>query len=140
MPIHTSESTAVLVVLSDDPDRLKAAGEIKPTVSVYLSRHSPAFEIGRAVQAAASSGQVRLAGSAAKRGDDRPLAAKMLTGRELEVLELVGRGEPSKAIAVALGIRERTVKFHLSAAMRKLGTRSRTEAVMAAIRTGQMAL
>jgi NarL family two-component system response regulator LiaR len=67
-------------------------------------------------------------------------APPALTAREREVLRLVARGDPNKAIAAALGITERTVKFHLSALMGKLGAANRTEAVRLAAQRGLLEL
>ena len=62
--------------------------------------------------------------------------ASGLTPREIEVLGLVALGEGNDAIARALRITERTVKFHLQNAYRKLGARNRTEAAALARREG----
>jgi DNA-binding NarL/FixJ family response regulator len=51
-----------------------------------------------------------------------------LTGRELEVLQLVAAGLPNVAIARQLWVTEQTVKFHLSNVYRKLGVANRTQA------------
>jgi len=67
-------------------------------------------------------------------------AAESLTEREREVLELVARGLPNKAIAHELGISEHTVKFHVSTILGKLGAAGRTEAVTLAVRRGLLAL
>ena len=66
--------------------------------------------------------------------------AASLTDRELDVLRLVASGLPNKGIALALGISEHTVKFHLGSVLAKLDARSRTEAVTIAARTGLLAL
>jgi DNA-binding NarL/FixJ family response regulator len=63
-------------------------------------------------------------------------SASGLTPREIEVLRLVSLGEGNDAIARALRITERTVKFHLQNAYRKLGARNRTEAAALARREG----
>jgi DNA-binding NarL/FixJ family response regulator len=55
-----------------------------------------------------------------------------LTSREREVLEVVSRGASNKVVASALGITERTVKFHLASLMRKHGVKTRTALVAAA--------
>ncbi|MBK7452175.1 MAG: response regulator transcription factor, partial [Anaerolineales bacterium] len=52
-----------------------------------------------------------------------------LTAREMEVIQLVAQGLANKQIALALGISEHTVKFHLSSLYAKLNSTSRTEAV-----------
>jgi DNA-binding NarL/FixJ family response regulator len=63
-----------------------------------------------------------------------------LSRRERTVLELTGSGLSTKAVARQLGISPNTVKFHLQAAFDKLGVTSRAEAVMAAIRRGELAV
>ena len=59
-----------------------------------------------------------------------------LTGRELEVLQLVARGYTNKAIGLQLGISDRTVQGHLAHIFSKLQAASRTEAVMRAVSLG----
>lgn len=61
---------------------------------------------------------------------DRP------TPRELEVLNLVALGLSNPEIAGKLGIRYRTVQFHLSQIFGKLGVNSRTAAVHEARQRG----
>jgi DNA-binding NarL/FixJ family response regulator len=46
-----------------------------------------------------------------------------LTAREREVLALVARGRANKAIALQLGIAEKTVKTHVGNILAKLGCR-----------------
>ena len=53
-----------------------------------------------------------------------------LTDREQEVLALVGRGQANKQIARALGIRESTVKAHLTSVFQRIGVRDRTSAAL----------
>src|SRR5690606_12828954 len=50
-----------------------------------------------------------------------------LTEREVEVLELLARSLPNRAIAAELGIAENTVKNHVRSILEKLGLRSRVE-------------
>lgn len=63
-------------------------------------------------------------------------AGVTLTGRELEVLRAVARGERSKEIAFTLGISERTVKAHIASIFSRLGVDSRASAIAAAARLG----
>ncbi len=55
-----------------------------------------------------------------------------LTQGELRVLDLLAKGKSNKIIAYELGIRESTVKAHITAILRKLKVHSRTQAVLAA--------
>ena len=59
-----------------------------------------------------------------------------MTGRELEVLTLLGRGLSNPEIAAELGISRETVKTHVSRILMKLGLRDRVHAVVFAHRHG----
>ncbi|AZK97170.1 MULTISPECIES: response regulator [Streptomyces] len=59
-----------------------------------------------------------------------------LTGREREVLTLLGQGLANAAIGRQLGIGVGTVKSHVSAILEKTGTDSRLQAAVLAYRTG----
>jgi DNA-binding NarL/FixJ family response regulator len=59
-----------------------------------------------------------------------------LTNRQLDVFRLLAEGLPNKLIARRLGLSEATVKLHVSAILRALGVRNRTEAVLQASRLG----
>ena len=59
-----------------------------------------------------------------------------LTAREVEVLALVADGLPNVEIARRLFVSRRTVDHHVSAILRKLGTRRRSQASAEAIRLG----
>jgi DNA-binding NarL/FixJ family response regulator len=56
--------------------------------------------------------------------------AHELTDREEEVLRLVGQGLANKQIARRLGIREGTVKAHLTSVFQRIGVRDRTSAAL----------
>lgn len=57
-------------------------------------------------------------------------ALQTLTVRQREVLALLQRGLPNKAIANALGLSEATVKVHVAAILRVLRARNRSEAIV----------
>jgi len=59
-----------------------------------------------------------------------------LTGREMEVLELIVRGQSNKEIAMSLGISEATVKSHINNLLSKLGVTDRTQAATTALQRG----
>ncbi len=53
----------------------------------------------------------------------------IFTRRQEQVLALLERGATNKAIAIELGLRERTVKAHVKALMRRLNASNRTQVV-----------
>ncbi len=70
------------------------------------------------------------------RGSEAP-GQPQLTPTQMEVLRCVHSGLLNKQIAYKLGIAEATVKVHMTAVMRKLNVRNRTQAAIAA---GQLRL
>jgi DNA-binding NarL/FixJ family response regulator len=63
-----------------------------------------------------------------------------LTDREVEVLNLLAQGYPNKQIALALGISDHTVKFHVSSIYNKLNATNRAEAIRRGVRGGLISL
>ncbi len=61
-----------------------------------------------------------------------------LTGRELEVLQLLGKGHRDKEIATILGIAPTTAKNHVKNILEKLSAKNRTQAVAVAREKGLM--
>jgi two-component system, NarL family, nitrate/nitrite response regulator NarL len=59
-----------------------------------------------------------------------------LTDRERQVVQLLAEGLSNKLIADRLGISDHTAKFHVNGVMAKLGSSTRTEAVVEAVRRG----
>lgn len=53
-----------------------------------------------------------------------------LTSREREVLQMMARGDTNKKIAISLQTSVRTVEFHVSNILEKLGVEGRVEAVV----------
>lgn len=68
--------------------------------------------------------------------DDKQSKLKILTERELEVVQLVGKGLNNKEIAQKLFIGETTVKTHVANAMHKLELRDRVELALFAAQAG----
>jgi DNA-binding NarL/FixJ family response regulator len=68
------------------------------------------------------------------------LRTQPLSPREREILTVAAAGLSTKAIARQLELSPNTVKFHLQAAFEKLGAATRTEAVVTAIRRGELSI
>ncbi|MBD3167405.1 response regulator [bacterium] len=69
-------------------------------------------------------------------GDDVKIDKPVLTRRQVEILELAARELTNREIAERLHLREKTVENHFSSINKRLGTRSRKEAVQAAYQRG----
>jgi DNA-binding NarL/FixJ family response regulator len=143
--IKTSPKTRVVLLTSSESAEDLLAG-VKAGASGYLTKDTPlprlvaamndVLEGGAAVSPAmggklfsALRDMLRHHGSSAARTPE-------LTGRELEILGLVGEGRTSKEIAEKLYISENTVRNHVRNILDKLGMRSRFEAVNWAYREG----
>ena len=78
--------------------------------------------------------------AAREMGMDRvQLQQGTLSNREREVLELVTLGCRNHEIADTLGVKERTVRFHIGNILDKLNTKNRIQAASLAIRKGWVA-
>jgi len=69
-----------------------------------------------------------------------PPPAQPLSGRELEVLRLLARGQSNAEIAAQLDLTEVTVRTHSSRILAKLGVANRVQAALYALRTGLVVL
>ena len=70
------------------------------------------------------------------RGLPAPSMGAALSPRENECLQLAAKGLSSRQIATMLGIGERTVHFHISNLLSKLGVANRHEAIARAVAAG----
>lgn len=59
-----------------------------------------------------------------------------LSGREVEILDYIARGNSNKEIAKSLKISDQTVKNHITSILKKLSVNDRTAAVVHALRYG----
>ena len=73
-------------------------------------------------------------------GENASGLVEPLTGREMDVLQLVALGLTNKQIAVKLAISMHTVKFHVSSIYSKMGTSNRTETVKLGLKMGLILL
>ena len=129
---------AIAFTAFDTDERIVSA--VRAGAKGYLLKGAPREELFNAVRVVNAGGsllQPVVASRLLERfGEAPPAAPEKLTPREIEVLALVAQGLPNKEIADRLAISQRTVKFHVSSIMGKLGAGNRTEAVALAAQQG----
>jgi DNA-binding NarL/FixJ family response regulator len=134
---HESPVRAIVFTVFDTDDRILSA--VRTGAKGYLLKGAPREQIFSAVRIVSQGGSLLEPVVASKlmehlnRTRNDPDA---LTPRELEVLPLLAQGLLNKEIADRLDITERTVKFHVSSILGKLGAGNRTEAVSIAAQRG----
>jgi len=129
------------VILSDTkqtsvwPPTLVLSDEMSPADNHLPTDINPR-QLDAALRAVTAGLSIRIGRSAPRRGFEELAdwtAQSILTPRELDVIEAIGAGLSNKAIARELGISLHTVKFHIESLLRKLGARTRAEAVAKAL-------
>jgi DNA-binding NarL/FixJ family response regulator len=140
------ETKVIVFTVFDTDERILAA--VKGGARGYLLKgDAPREEIFKAVRTVYHGGallqplvagkllrQMRLPSSTDP--ELPPTDPDSLTEREKEVLGLLAQGFANKEIAQRLSVTERTVKFHVSAILSKLGVSNRTEAAHIAVQRG----
>ncbi len=135
--IGSGDGTPRVVVLTSFPADDRVVEAMRAGAAGYLLKDAQPAELLAAIRSAHSGGSPLHPAAAARLvGEVRrpPAAAAELTAREREVLELIARGMPNKAIALRLSLSEKTVKAHVSAVLRKLDVTDRTQAALKAVR------
>jgi DNA-binding NarL/FixJ family response regulator len=139
----SARTRVIIFTVFDTDERIIAA--VEAGAAGYLLKGTPREELFAAVRTVAGGGSLLapVATSAVLRrvrGESTPTPTPALTPRERMVLEQLARGLGNKQIAAALGISERTVKFHVSSVFTKLEATNRTEAVTRAVQAGLITL
>jgi NarL family two-component system response regulator LiaR len=107
--------------------------------SGYLLKDVTPTELANAIRTI-NGGKAELHPEVAKklieefRGKKNLPPEQKLTQRELEVLNLIGKGENNREIAEKLVISQKTVKVHVSNILKKLNLTDRTQAAIYAIK------
>jgi DNA-binding NarL/FixJ family response regulator len=120
----------VLTTYDGDEDIYRA---MKAGARGYLLKDTSGSDLVAAIRSA-PAGHLQLRPGLAERLAQRPV--RELSGRELEVLEMIVRGKTNKEIASSLHISDSTVKAHVASILNKLGASDRTDAATQAVRRG----
>ena len=136
-----AEARTVVFTAYDTDERVLAA--LRAGAKGYLLKGASRQEIFDAVRIVRSGGSLFGPGVTTRllrRVEREEGSPDALTPRELEVLWLVAEGLSNREVAARLFVTERTVKFHVSSLLHKLGAGNRTEAVRVAVRRGLIQL
>lgn len=135
LPELVALSTVVMLTHSDEPDVIRstlAAGARGYLIHGRIGEQ----ELAAAVRICLDGGVVLAQGVSEvllappeEVDDDLPERMKVLTERELEIMEHIGSGLSNAAIGKELFLAEKTVKNHINRIYDKLGYRTRAEAI-----------
>ena len=135
------ETRVVMLTSSENEDDLMAA--MNAAAKGYVLKGIAGREL-RAILKSVHGGEVYVAPGLAYaliKGFTKPRTHdpfQDLTGREREVLELVGAGLSNAEIGGRLGLAEKTVKHYMTAILGKLQVGSRVEAALLAYKAGMI--
>ncbi|MEM7643325.1 MAG: response regulator transcription factor [Pseudomonadota bacterium] len=124
---------APVIVASSMTDNKIVSGALKAGAAGYVPKHSSRAVFKAALEAIDQGGTYlpdNFVESANDPAADAVGRLATLTPQQGRILELICDGKLNKQIAWELSIAETTVKAHVTAIMRKLGVRSRTQAVL----------
>lgn len=140
---HPDLPVVILTKFGDDESLFRA---IRAGASGYVLKDSPIEEIKGAIREAhEGEGHLnpylvaRVLKEFSRIGEvtkQRKELFAELSRREMEVLEMLGKGLKNREIADALFLSEKTVKTHVGAVLRKLHLNDRTEAALLAQKHG----
>jgi DNA-binding NarL/FixJ family response regulator len=140
--LHAEEPTIPVLALTTFDDDEALAGMLRAGAAGFVLKGVPAEELQRAVRVVGEGGawldpavtrrvlDVYRAAPTASGESDCGAALARLTGREREVLTLIGEGHTNAEIARELFVGEGTVKTHINHVFSKLDLRDRAAAVI----------
>ena len=141
--IRAARADARVIVFTafDADERILSA--VRSGAKGYLLKGAPRDELFKAIRVVSEGGSLlqpvvasKLIEHITSQHQAAQAGPEPLTDREMEVLRWIAQGRSNKEIAAALVISERTVKFHVSSILGKLGASNRTEAVTIAAQRG----
>jgi DNA-binding NarL/FixJ family response regulator len=128
--LRSTHPTVPIIIVSAARDASVARRTYDLGASAYVDKSASLEEIAATVRAVLE-GEI-IAPPEAAAADSFAQRAAQLTPQQWRVLALMVQGDQNKQIAYKLGVGEATVKAHVTVILRKLGVRSRTQAVIEA--------
>jgi len=128
--LRSTYPTVPIIVVSAVRDAATVRRAYDFGASAYIDKSASLDDIAGTVRAVLD-GEI-FAPPPSEPGDSFAQRAAQLTPQQWRVLALMVQGDQNKQIAYKLGVGEATVKAHVTVILRKLGVRSRTQAVIEA--------
>jgi DNA-binding NarL/FixJ family response regulator len=128
--LRSDHPTVPIIVVSAARDAAVVRHAYEFGASAYIDKSASLEQIARTVRAVLD-GEIFAPPDSAP-ADSFAQRAAQLTPQQWRVLALMVQGDQNKQIAYKLGVGEATVKAHVTVILRKLGVRSRTQAVIEA--------
>jgi DNA-binding NarL/FixJ family response regulator len=140
--LRRREDSPPVLALTTFDDEEVLAGMLRAGAAGFVLKGVPAEDLQRAVRAVAEGGAwldpavtgrvlaIYRSAAPAASGAGQGADLDTLTGREREVLALIGRGKTNGEIAAELFVSEGTVKTHINHVFTKLQLRDRAAAVV----------
>jgi len=128
--LRSRHPTVPIIVVSAAREATVARSAHDLGASAYVDKSASLEEIASIVRAVLD-GEI-IAPPEIPSTDSFAQRAAQLTPQQWRVLALMVQGDQNKQIAYKLGVGEATVKAHVTVILRKLGVRSRTQAVIEA--------
>lgn len=129
--LNSSAKIIVFSALTGDEDVYQA---LQSGAATFLTKETPDEELVLTIREVHAGGRP-ISPEIARKLADR-ITQSSLTGREIEVLELVSQGLRNRDIGLALCISEETVQGHMKHILSKLGVGDRTRAAVVAAQRG----
>jgi DNA-binding NarL/FixJ family response regulator len=131
--VHSAFPEVAILVLTGHDEAGYVRALLQMGIRGYLRKTVRGEEIVAAVRSVASGKQILISESLP---DAVEIGPGTLTSRELQILRLLAAGQRNSEIATELGVTVKTVEYHITHVLAKLGVRSRAEAVRQAQQRG----
>jgi len=136
--MHDEVPEARIIVMGLLPLQEDVTDFVRAGASGFIMKNAPTGDVLTTIRSVAQGVDVvppqlalsvvsHIASEAARGGKDRMQEAVRLTKRELQVIDLAGRGQSNEEIASRLHLPLRTVKSHMQNVLEKLALRTRLE-------------
>jgi DNA-binding NarL/FixJ family response regulator len=127
-----------VIILTTNEDPADATEAMKAGAKACVLKSADGEEVLETVRMVAHGHAVLDRGVWDARAEQRRARAGQfgLTAREMDVLDLLGRGYRNREIAESLGLSQSTVKTHVARIFKRLDVSDRTDAVVTAFRLG----